>query len=60
MHSDLLNTNAYQCKKWGVIACNNRYRTAELFLKHPSPPSVHYNDKDLYKQLLEKYPEVSA
>lgn len=35
-----------------------RYRTAELFLKHPSKPPVVYSDAPLYQQLLRAYPEV--
>lgn len=36
----------------------HRYRTAELFLKHPAPPVVKYEDVGLYRGLVKAYPEV--
>lgn len=37
---------------------NRRYRTAELFLKHPAPPVVRFNDAAVYKQLMRDFPQV--
>jgi hypothetical protein len=37
---------------------NCRYKTAELFLKHPAPPVVRFNDAAVYKQLMRDFPQV--
>ncbi|KAF8071182.1 hypothetical protein HT031_001264 [Scenedesmus sp. PABB004] len=42
-------------KAWAVFS---RYRTAELFLKHPAPPVVRYNDAAAYAALQKQHPTV--
>ncbi|WIA12102.1 hypothetical protein OEZ86_003084 [Tetradesmus obliquus] len=42
-------------KGWSVFS---RYRTAELFLKHPAPPAVRFDDSAAYRELNRAYPAV--
>jgi hypothetical protein len=42
----------------GLRQTPRRYRTAELFLRHPPPPAVKYGDEGLYRQLLAEQPLV--
>eukprot|EP00882_Tetradesmus_deserticola_P010922 GHRQ01011549.1.p2 GENE.GHRQ01011549.1~~GHRQ01011549.1.p2 ORF type:complete len:163 (+),score=39.88 GHRQ01011549.1:233-721(+) len=42
-------------KGWSVFS---RYRTAELFLKHPAPPAVRFSDNAAYSELKKAYPAV--
>lgn len=42
-------------KSWHALS---RYRSAEMFLKHPAPPVVRYNDSNIYKNLAKEFPQV--
>jgi hypothetical protein len=49
-----------RCVLLGCRTQPRRYRTAELFLKHPANPGVVYSDNRLYRELLQEYPEVGG
>lgn len=57
---DVSATGRKLIRHTGNTPCLRRYRTAELFLKHASPPVVTYNDAPLYKNLMRSHPQVSG